>query len=149
MHHVEIVELTCVNDEVVEAFARLIPQLSDAAPPDKEKLEAIIASPGTTVYLAADPTQNGKIVGTLTLVVYRTPTAVHAWIEDVVVDAAYRNQGIGEMLTRAAIERAGSEGAKFVDLTSRPQRVAANRLYQKMGFQLRSTNLYRLKLGDS
>ena len=58
----------------------------------------------------------------------------------------YRGRGIGEALTRAALERARQEGARTVDLTSRPTREAANRLYQRVGFKLRQTNLYRYDL---
>lgn len=141
-----IQEATQVTEKVVQAFARLIPQLSDAIPPDRKALEEIVASPATMILLAIDPDQENQIVGALTLAMFRTPTALHAWIEDVVVDVNYRNRGIGERLVRAAIQRAASAGARHVDLTSRPQRQAANRLYRKLGFQLRSTNLYRLTL---
>lgn len=140
---IEIVELKEVTDEVLEAFARLIPQLSPAAPPSRSDLEAIVESPAATVLLAVDPHSKNRIVGTLTLAVFRTPMALHAWIEDVVVDAEYRRQGIGEALTNAGMARADEKGAQFVDLTSRPARQAANRLYQKMGFQKRTTTLYR------
>jgi ribosomal protein S18 acetylase RimI-like enzyme len=71
---------------------------------------------------------------------------VRAWIEDVVVDTEERGKGIGEALTLAALDRARVEGAKPVDLTSRPSREAANRLYQRVGFQSRQTNLYRFDI---
>ena len=86
------------------------------------------------------------ILGSMTLVVFRIPTGLRAWIEDVVVDEAARGRGVGETLNRAAIEWARVEGATTVDLTSRPSREAANRLYQRLGFQERSTNVYRLGL---
>ena len=87
--------------------------------------------------------QGGRIVGCLTVVVFRVPSGSRAWIEDVVVDGAYRNRGIGEALSRAALRHAADAGARTVDLTSRSSREAANRLYQRLGFARRETNLYR------
>ena len=87
----------------------------------------------------------GPIVGMLTLVTFRLPTGVRAWIEDVVVDSGSRGQGVGEALTQAAIELATARGAQTVDLTSRPSREAANRLYRRMGFEPRETNVYRFR----
>jgi len=143
----EIVEVTRVTDEIVEAFQRLTPQLSSsAAIPTFDELQDIAASRASILYIARDPELGGKILGSLTLVVFRIPTGVRAWIEDVVVDTEQRGRGIGEMLTRTALERAKQEGAKTVDLTSRPSREAANRLYQRVGFVQRVTNLYRYDL---
>ncbi len=137
--------LTEVTDEVVEAFARLIPQLSSsAAIPTKAELQEI--ADHDSLLIARDPQQGGKIVGTLTLVTFRIPTGIRAWIEDVVVDGAERGKGIGEALTVAALKLAEELGAKTVDLTSRPSREAANRLYQRVGFELRESNLYRYHL---
>jgi ribosomal protein S18 acetylase RimI-like enzyme len=82
----------------------------------------------------------------LTLAVFRIPTGVRAWIEDVVVDENQRGRGVGEALTQAALELASARGARTVDLTSRPSRDIANRLYKRMGFELRETNVYRRKL---
>ena len=79
----------------------------------------------------------------LTLVVFPIPTGVRAWIEDVVVTASARGQGVGALLTREAVRIAGEEGARTVDLTSRPDREAANRLYARLGFERRETNVYR------
>ncbi len=138
----EIQLVTEVTDELVAAFERLIPQLSEARPPTRAELEDLVASPASTLYIVRDP----QIVATLTLSVFRTPTGVHAWIEDVVVDSAARGRGIGEVLTRAGIARAAELGAREVNLTSRPSREAANRLYQRVGFELRQTNTYRYKL---
>jgi ribosomal protein S18 acetylase RimI-like enzyme len=143
----KIERLTQVTDEVVEAFNRLIPQLSSSNPaPTRAQLEEIVADSDCSVFVARDPQQQDKIVGSLTLVTFRIPTAVRSWIEDVVVDGAERGQGIGELLTYAALERAAELGAKTVDLTSRPSRAAANGLYQKVGFELRESNLYRYTL---
>ena len=84
-----------------------------------------------------------RIIGALTLAVFRIPTGVRAWIEDVVVDESARGRGVGETLTREAIRHASERGARTVDLTSRPSRVAANRLYQRVGFVERETRVYR------
>jgi ribosomal protein S18 acetylase RimI-like enzyme len=89
---------------------------------------------------------DGTIIGSMTLVVFRIPTGIRAWIEDVVVDGDARGRGVGEALNRRAIEVARSRGAKTVDLTSRPSREAANRLYQRIGFVARETNVYRFDI---
>ena len=137
---IEIVEHP--TPEVVEALRRLLPQLSSAAPPDASELAAIIAG-GSTVFIAR---VDGVIVGSLTLVLYRIATGLKAWIEDVVVDEAARGHGVGEALNRAALDEARRHGAKAVSLTSRPSRQAANRLYLRIGFSPRDTNVYRYDL---
>ena len=137
---IEIVEAPTV--EVVTALARLLPQLSSATPPNASELATIIAG-GATVFVAR---VDGVIAGSLTLVMYRIATGLKAWIEDVVVDEAARGQGVGEALNYAAIEEARRHGAKAVSLTSRPSREAANRLYQRIGFSARDTNVYRYDL---
>jgi ribosomal protein S18 acetylase RimI-like enzyme len=138
-------EATEATEELVSAFAHLVPQLSSSSPPpSRDELAEMIASRATAVFVARK--DDGAIVGTLTLVVFRIPTAVRAWIEDVVVDEAARGSGAGEALNRAALAAARQRGAKTVDLTSRPSREAANRLYQRLGFQRRDTNVYRYDL---
>jgi len=138
----EISLLTEVTDEIVESFAQLLPQLSSSAViPTRVELQEI--ADNDSFFIARDPELGGQIVGSLTLVTFRIPTGVRSWIEDVVVDTTMRGKGIGEALTRAALQRAAELGAKTVDLTSRPSREAANRLYQRVGFELRQTNLYR------
>ena len=142
---VDIFEATEVDDELVEAFVRLIPQLSSSsAPTSRDELAAIAASEASILLMAR--ARDGRIVGSLTLAVFRIPTGVRAWIEDVVVDDAARGAGAGEALVHAAIVRARTLGAKTVDLTSRPSREAANRLYVRLGFESRSTNVYRYSL---
>jgi ribosomal protein S18 acetylase RimI-like enzyme len=143
---VSLEEVHAVNDELVEAWERLIGQLSRSAPaPSREQLEEIVASPATRLLVARD--EAGTIVGSLTLAVFRIPTGVRAWIEDVVVDEAARGKGIGAALTREALRLASEAGARTVDLTSRPDREAANRLYQAVGFERRETNVYRATPG--
>lgn len=141
-----VVETTAVTSELVEAFARLIPQLSKSSPPPSAReLEAIVTADDSHLLVARDET--GAIVGTTTLVVFRIPTGVRAWIEDVVVDEAAGGKGVGKALTRFAIDLASRHGAKTVDLTSRPSREAANGMYRSLGFEPRETNVYRYTLG--
>ena len=138
----DISEATEVTPDLVEAFARLVPQLSRSAPaPDEAALEEIVKSPAAVLLVARD--DSGAIVGSLTLVLFRIPTGMRAWIEDVVVDEAAGRQGIGEALNREALRRAAEAGCRSVDLTSRPDREVANRLYQRIGFKRRETNVYR------
>jgi ribosomal protein S18 acetylase RimI-like enzyme len=141
---VEIVEATFVDDELVAAFARLIPQLSSSSPPPTAtQLAELVDSEDTTLFLARI---GGKIVGSLTLVFYRIPTGLKSWIEDVVVDESARGHGVGELLSSYAVDEARRRGAKNVALTSRPSREAANRLYRRLGFEERKTNVYRFQL---
>jgi ribosomal protein S18 acetylase RimI-like enzyme len=144
---IRIVEADAPTAELVAALGRLIPQLSATAPaPTAAIVAEIVGAPATRLLVARDDAVG--IVGALTLVLARTPTAVRATIEDVVVDGEARGRGIGEALTRAAIRLAGEAGARSVDLTSRPEREAANRLYARMGFARRDTNLYRFTVRD-
>ena len=141
---IEIQECLAVTDEVVDAMQRLIPQLSSSnPPPGRAELEEIVASPATTLFVAR---QRDRIVGALTLVAFRIPTGVRTRIEDVVVDETLRGQRVGERLSEAALEAARSLGARSTDLTSRPSREAANRLYARMGFERRESNVYRYTL---
>jgi ribosomal protein S18 acetylase RimI-like enzyme len=138
---VQIEVLTEVTDDVAAAFARLLPQLSrSAAPLSRAALADIAAHQANTVLVARD---GDAIIGTLTLVMAPIPTGLRAHIDDVVVDSSARGKGVGEALTLAAIRIADEAGARTVDLTSRPSREAANRLYQRLGFELRDSNVYR------
>ena len=147
---ITVVETEQVDAALVAAFARLVPQLSRSSPPPTEaELAEMVGAPGTHVLLAVDTEQAGggeAVVGSLTLVVFRIPTGVRAWIEDVVVDEGARRRGVGEALTVRALEVASQAGARTVDLTSRPAREAANQLYLKLGFQRRDTNVWRMTL---
>jgi ribosomal protein S18 acetylase RimI-like enzyme len=136
--------------QLLEAAGRLIPQLSSSTSPRKptlDELRAVLESPTTTLLVVR--AGGGPIVGMLALVLFRIPTGVRAFIEDVAVDAAFRGKGLGEGLTKRAIDLALSRGARTVELTSRPERVAANQLYRKLGFQRRETNVYRLDASRS
>jgi ribosomal protein S18 acetylase RimI-like enzyme len=142
----EIRALDSISDEFVEALHTMIPQLAPGTPlPGREQLEAVIRCSGNTLLAAR---VNGRTVGTLTLTMLTTPTGITGWIADVVVDGLIRGKGIGEKLVREAIGIAESKGARYVDLSSRPAREAANRLYQRIGFEKRETNYYRYRLRD-
>lgn len=158
-------EVREADAEVLGALRRLLPQLSaSAVPPTDEEVGEILASPATVLLVARDDTlgpaqgaraqgphfeagAGGPIVGMLTLVTFRLPSGMRAWVEDVVVDTSARRRGVAEALTLAAVELARAKGARTVDLTSRPSREAANNLYQKVGFRRRDTNVYRYELG--
>ncbi|HXJ50893.1 MAG TPA: GNAT family N-acetyltransferase [Burkholderiales bacterium] len=144
MSQIEVSVVTEATEEVVAAFSRLIPQLSTtASPPDRELIAQIISAPSNTVLVARDRSNGARIVGTLTLVMFRIPTALRAWIEDVVVDSSVRGRGVGEALTEEAVRIAQARGARTIDLTSRRSRQAAHRLYEKVGFAVRDTSVYR------
>jgi ribosomal protein S18 acetylase RimI-like enzyme len=141
---IDVVPARKVDDEVVAAITHLVPQLSaSAALPTAAELREIVESPCTTLLLARDPSAGNRIIGMLTLAVFRIPTGVRAWIEDVAVDETARGKGAGEALSRAALRLAAERGSRTVELSSRPSREAANRLYQRIGFVRRETNVYR------
>jgi ribosomal protein S18 acetylase RimI-like enzyme len=136
---VRIEHVTEATDEVVEALGRLVPQLSARREPPSAGYVAEIVANETLLVARSD---DGAIVGTLTLVLFGIPSARRARIEDVIVDASARGQGVGEALTREAMRRAAEAGVRAVELSSNPTREAANRLYQRVGFQRRETNVY-------
>lgn len=137
---VELVEE--FSEELLEAFSRLIPQLSSSAQAlNAQQIKEFCEQEG--VYLLVFRSEEGKILGMLSLATFNIPTGKRAWIEDVVVDSAARGQGAGQALVEAAVRHAKKVGAKTVDLTSRPTREAANRLYRRCGFKQRQTNVYR------
>lgn len=134
-----------VTDEDLNAINRLLPQLSKSASPlNAVTLQQVATWNGTSLLVARAA---GEIVGMLTLVTFPLPTGLRAWIEDVVVDESARGQGVGAALNREAIRLARAAGARTVDLTSRPSRETANRLYERLGFGLRDTRVYRLADG--
>ena len=129
------------TEEVTGALCHLVPQLStSAAPPDLAAVQRIVGSQATTLLAAR---ADGKIVGFLALVMFPIPTGFRAWIEDVIVDQSARGRGVGEALTKKALELAEAAGARTVDLTTRPHREAAGRLYERVGFAARTTRNYR------
>ena len=143
--------ITAATPEIHEAMGRLIPQLSrSAAPMSEADVQRFLSQDSVHLFAfrpdEADAQGNRPILGMLSLVAFEIPTGVRAWVEDVVIDEAARGQGAGFALVEAAVEHAKNVGARTVDLTSRPSREAANRLYQRAGFQLRETNVYRVTL---
>jgi len=133
----EVRQVTEVTDSLLEAFGRLMPQLSPRLEaPSGERLRAV------ALFTAES---GGAVVGALTLVWYDVPSGRKAWIEDVVVDAAARGFGAGEALVRAAQAHAAAVGAGKVMLTSNPSRGAARRLYAKMGFKEAETTVFACK----
>jgi ribosomal protein S18 acetylase RimI-like enzyme len=128
-------------------MGRLVGQLSSSARALTDaELRQIIESPATRLLVARD--EDGNIVGSLTLASFRIPTGLRAWVEDVVVDQAARRQGVGETLTMEALRLAHGAGARTVDLTVRPEREAAERLYRRLGFKRRDTSVYRREFSD-
>ena len=149
---VELIEQS--SPELVAAMERLIPQLIRSAKPlTAEQTQALVDQDSVYLFVfrtdkpvtAADgnEVEAGTILGMLSLATFAIPTGVRAWVEDVVVDAGTRGMGAGQQLVEAAVAHAQKIGARTVDLTSRPSREAANRLYRRCGFELRETNVYR------
>jgi len=129
---------------LLESLNRLVPQLSTSAKPlTGKQLDALLRNEAVTLLVA---TEDDAIVGTLTLAIFPLPSGARAWIEDVIVDEGSRGKGVGEALCLRALEIARSRGVTKVDLTSRPSREAANALYQRLGFEIRETNVYRFQL---
>jgi len=138
----EIKKITRFNERAFEAVSRLLPQLSpDAELLTRQYFKSILASESIHFFIAE--LDKGQIVGMLTIAVYKTPSGIKVWIEDVVVDEAHRGKGIGKELMLAAIDYSKSLGSKDIRLTSRPSRIAANELYLKLGFKKYETNFYR------
>ncbi|MGA5473689.1 GNAT family N-acetyltransferase [Streptomyces arboris] len=132
------------SQELVDTFGRLLPQLSSTAKPlDHQAVQRMVTCDANTVLIARTAEM---IVGTLTLVMLPLPSGLRARVEDVVVDGAARGQGVAGLLTEEALRIAREAGARTVDLTSRPDRAAANRLYERLGFRTRRATVYRLPL---
>jgi ribosomal protein S18 acetylase RimI-like enzyme len=137
---VNVERVTKADQALADAVARLVPQLSPRRQPaGLAELGELVATPGTSLIVAKD---GAEVLGMLTLIVYRVPTGTRAWIHDVVVDELARGRGVGEALTREALRLAEDAGAISVELTTREEREAANRLYRRLGFEQRETNVY-------
>jgi len=142
---IKISELTEATPSVLESINQLLPQLSSKASSlSMEQLLELISSDSTLVFVCSNAAD--EIIGMLSLVIMKIPTGRKAWIEDVVVDSKARGQGLGKALMDHALQEARERGVKAIDLTSRPSREGANRLYQSLGYQIRETNVYRYKL---
>lgn len=138
-----IVKVTIVTDELMDAITRLMPQLKlKYSLPTRSEIDALVGSKASNLFIVRYPGENSPIIGMLTLLIYRVPSGVRAHLEDIVVDEAVRGLGIGELFVRHALGIAREAGANGVILTTNPRREAANRLYQRMGFNRWKTNLY-------
>ena len=138
--------VTEATAEVHAALARLLPQLNPTlALPDRERIRALVADPDVTLLLARD---GDDVVGTATVIVYTTPFWLKARIDEVVVDGRARGRGVGEAIVSACLEVARRKGAELVELQSGrgPQRAAAHRLYLRMGFEVRDSDVFRFTL---
>jgi len=134
------------TDEIQTALARLLPQLNPTLPvPDMARLERLIADPAITLLVAKD---GEAIVGTTTVIVYTTPFWIKARLDEVVVDANARGKGVGEALVKAALEIGREKGAQVAELQSGrgAARKAAHRLYERLGFKIRDSDVMRIVL---
>ena len=142
MNEPRFIEIEDLKPDYLEAINRLISQLSTSSHTLTEaELNSLIASPQSHLYALE---YDEKIIGMVTLCIYQCPTGRKAWIEDVVIDEAYRGKGLSKMLVRHAIDFVKSQGIPALMLTSNPKRTAANKLYQTMGFEQKETNVYRM-----
>ena len=139
----QIERVTEVDEKILEAFQKFIPELTNEKDrvPTKEDLENVVSSPNNYLFVAEE---ENEIIGTLTLVFYRVPSGIKAWIEDVIVSDKARGKGVATALIWHAINIARENKAQKVDLSSSPWREAANKLYVKLGFEKRDSNMYRL-----
>jgi ribosomal protein S18 acetylase RimI-like enzyme len=135
-----IEQVSEASEELLAAVHRLLPQLSEArTPPTLEQLAETVSR--QTVLVAFDE-RTGAVVGTLTLIIYRVSSGLKARLEDVIVDAGARGQGVGDALVREGMARAGAANVLMLELTSMPYRESANRLYKRLGFVRKPTNVY-------
>ena len=133
------------SEKVLGDINQLLPQLSKSAKPlNLKDLKGLIECSSTHLYFAEE---DEMVLGMLSLVIFQIPTGVRAWVEDVVVHGKARGKRVGKMLTLKALSEAKQLGALTVDLTSRPSREVANKLYMSVGFEPRMTNVYRYKHG--
>jgi GNAT superfamily N-acetyltransferase len=141
---VRVDQVTEATPEIYAALERLLPQLNSQLPiPTMERLRAIVADPAVSLLLARE---DERVVGTTTVIVYTTPFWIKARLDEVVVDEAARGKGVGEALVKASLDLARNKGVEVVELQSGLRREAAQRLYVRMGFKLRETNVYRIVL---
>ena len=137
---IEIERVKKSSQEIIDALNNLLPQLGADSVMNESLLTQIVSQENVYLFVAR---KDGEIVGTLSLTMYPIPTGLKAWIEDVIVDENCRGFGIARKLVDRAIHRAKERNVVSLSLSSRPERVAANKLYQSMNFKIRDTNLYR------
>ena len=138
-----IIEIKTYSAEYHEAMQRFLDQLTTHPMTLTETMfRQLIDSENSHLFFLM---KEGQIAGMLTVGIYYSPTGGKAWIEDVVVDEAFRGQGLSKQLVAHAIEFTQSKQIPLLMLTSNPKRIAANKLYQAMGFSRKETNVYRMK----
>lgn len=132
-----------LRPEVVGRINELLGQLSASAPTiDLEGLRSLIESESTRLYLLYD--EKNRLQGMATLIVCLMPTGRKGWVEDVVVDREARGRGYGHLLMKTLIRKARRLELSSLNLTSKPTRAAAHRLYESLGFVKRATDVFRL-----
>ena len=138
-----IIEIKTYSSEYHKAMQRFLDQLTtNPMILTEEMFHQLLASPNSHLFFLL---KDGQIAGMLTVGIYHSPTGGKAWIEDVVVDETFRGQGLSKQLVAHAIEFVKSKQIPSLMLTSNPKRIAANKLYQAMGFSQKETNIYRMK----
>ena len=141
-----IEQVKVFSPELVEALNTLLKQLaSDVASLTKEDIENMISSKSNRLFVARK-SDDKKIVGMLTLIIYRIPVWKKAWLEDIVVDKEYRSKGIATKLIEHAIGAAKADKVLSLNFTSNPERIEANKLYERLGFKKRNTNVYNINI---
>jgi ribosomal protein S18 acetylase RimI-like enzyme len=143
----QIERVTQADDELVAAFARLLPQLNPSLPlPTRDDLALMLAGPSTYLLMARDPDLDPALVGTATLTLFRTPVGLQGRINTVVVDAAARGRGIGEAVTREAMRICRDAGVRRITLSSRLDRAPAHRMYLRCGFEVTGSQQFHRML---
>ena len=138
-----IIEIKTYSPEYHEAMQRFLNQLTTSPMVLTEGMfQQLLASENSHLFFII---KDEQIAGMLTVGIYYSPTGGKAWIEDVVVDETFRGQGLSKQLVAHAIEFVKSQQIPLLMLTSNPKRIAANKLYQTMGFERKETNVYRMK----
>jgi GNAT superfamily N-acetyltransferase len=145
----DVAEVTRVDAEIVEAFARFAPaMITSTTPPTAEELQQIVDSDASVLLVARDPARDGRIVGSMSLVLFRVPTGVQAWIEDLAVDEEARGKGVGAALHEVALVRARQAGATRLAHIGQPSRPKAAKLYKRLGYEPGSADVYRYDIGS-
>ena len=138
-----IIEIKTYSAEYHEAMQRFLDQLTTSPMVLTESMfQELLKSENSHLFFIM---KDEQIAGMLTVGIYHSPTGGKAWIEDVVVDETFRGQGLSKLLVAHAIEFVKSKQIPSLMLTSNPKRIAANKLYQAMGFERKETNVYRMK----
>ena len=139
-----IIKIQTYSQEYHEAMQRFLDQLTtNPMTLTEDMCRQLFESENSHLFFLV---KDEQIAGMLTVGIYHSPTGGKAWIEDVVVDESFRGQGLSKLLVAHAIEFTKSMGIPSLMLTSNPKRIAANKLYQAMGFERKETNVYRMKL---